>query len=78
MEKVMKYESYSQNEYSVKYVNAKQVSNVTKNIAVICLSSLQFSSVAQSCPTLCNPMDYSTPGFPVLHHLPEFAQTHVH
>ena len=33
--------------------------------------------VAQLCLTLCNPMDYSTPGFPVLHHLPEFAQTHV-
>ena len=36
------------------------------------------SSVAQSCPTLCNPMNCSTPGFPVLHHLPELAQTHVH
>ena len=35
----------------------------------------QFSSVAQSCPTLCDPMDCSTPGFPVLHHLPELAQT---
>ena len=35
-------------------------------------------SVAQSCPTLCNPMDCSTPGFPVLHHLPELAKTHVH
>ena len=35
-------------------------------------------SVAQSCPALCDPMDCSTPGFPVLHHLPEFAQTHVH
>jgi len=35
-------------------------------------------SVAQSCPTLCNPMDCSTPGFPVLHHLLELAQTHVH
>ena len=34
-------------------------------------------SVAKSCPTLWNPMDCSTPGFPVLHHLPEFAQTHV-
>ena len=33
--------------------------------------------VAQSCPTLCNPMDSSTPGFPVLHCLQEFAQTHV-
>ena len=35
-------------------------------------------SVTQSCPTLCDPMDYSTPGFPVLHCLPEFAQIHVH
>ena len=34
--------------------------------------------VVQLCPTLCNPMDCCTPGFPVLHHLPEFAQTHVH
>ena len=35
-------------------------------------------SVALSCSTLCNPMDCSTPGFSVLHHLPELAQTHVH
>ena len=35
-------------------------------------------SVAQSCPTLCHPMDCSMPGVPVLHHLPEPAQTHVH
>ena len=34
--------------------------------------------VSQSCPTLCNPVDCSTPGFPALHHLPQFAQTHVH
>ena len=34
--------------------------------------------VAQSCPTLCDPVNCSTPGFPVLHHLLEFAQTHVH
>ena len=40
--------------------------------------SVQFSSVAQSCPTLCNPMNCSTPGLPVHHHLPEFTQTHVH
>ena len=39
--------------------------------------SVQFSSVAQSCPTLCNPMNLSTPGLPV-HQLPEFTQTHVH
>ena len=36
------------------------------------------SSVAQSCPTLCNPLNYSTPGLPVHHWLPEFTQTHVH
>ena len=36
------------------------------------------SSVAQSCPTLCNPMNHSTPGLPVHHQLPEFTQTHVH
>ena len=44
----------------------------------LCLESVQFSSVAQSCPTLCDPMDCSTPGFPVHHQLPELAQTHVH
>ena len=38
----------------------------------------QFSSVAQSCPTLCNPMNCSTPGLPVHHQLPEFTQTHIH
>ena len=38
----------------------------------------QFSSVAQSCPALCDPMDCSTPGFPVHHQLLELAQTHVH
>ena len=37
-----------------------------------------FSSVAQSCPTLCNPMNYSTPGLPVHHRLPEVTQTYVH
>ena len=39
---------------------------------------LQFSSVAQSCPTLCDPMNHSMPGLPVHHKLPEFTQTHVH
>ena len=41
-------------------------------------SSVQFSSVAQSYLTLCDPMDCSTPGLPVHHQLPEFSQTHVH
>ena len=40
-------------------------------------SSVQFSSVTQSCPNLCNPMDCSTPGLPVHHQLLEFTQTHV-
>ena len=43
-----------------------------------CLFSVQFSLVSQSCPTLCDPMNRSTPGLPVHHHLPEFTQTHVH
>ena len=38
----------------------------------------QFSSVTQYCPTLCDPMDYSMPGFPVHHQLLKLAQTHVH
>ena len=42
------------------------------------LEKVQVSSVTQLCPTLCDPMDYSTPGFPVHHQLLEFAQTHVH
>ena len=43
-----------------------------------CLTQVQFGSVTQSCPTLCNPMNRSTPGLPLHHHLLEFAQTHVH
>ena len=44
----------------------------------IFLQVIQFSSVTQSCLTLCNPMDCSMPGFPVLHYIPELAQTQVH
>ena len=40
--------------------------------------AVQFSSVAQSCPTLCDPMNCSTPGLPIHHQLPESTQTHVH
>ena len=42
------------------------------------LVTCQFSSVTQSCPTLCDPMICSTPGLPVHHQLPKFTQTHVH
>ena len=52
--------------------------------SMCCHSSLKFyhmyqvSSVTQSCPTLCNPINCSMPGFPVHHQLPQFTQTHVH
>ena len=45
---------------------------------VFSFTSVQFSSVTQSCPTLCDPMNLSRPGLPVHHQLPEFTQTHVH
>ena len=40
--------------------------------------SVQFSSGSQSCPTLCDPLNRSTPGLPVHHQIPKFTQTHVH
>ena len=51
-------------------------SELANSPALSCLH--RFSSVVQSCLTLCDPMDYSTPGFPVHHQLPELAQTHIH
>ena len=47
-------------------------------MSVVLLSYIKYSSVAQLCPTLCNPMDCSMPGFPVYHQLRELVQTHVH
>ena len=44
----------------------------------MCVCPVRFSSVAQLCPTPCDPMDCSTPGLPVRHQLPELTQTHVH
>ena len=52
--------------------------SLQNNCISIKIYSVQFSSVAQSCPTLCNPMNRSTPGPPVHHQLPEFTQIHVH
>ena len=46
--------------------------------SVLSWFNIQFSSVTQSCPTLCHPMNCRTPGLPVHHQLPEFTQTHVH
>ena len=54
--------------------NAFSFSTIENNVCC----SVQFSSVAQSCPTLCDPMNRSTPGLPVHHQLPEFIQTHIH
>ena len=53
----------------------KQIKNISTSGRV---PTVQFSSVAQSCPTLCDPMNCSMPGFPVHHQHPELAQTHVH
>ena len=45
---------------------------------LVSLKTVQFSSVAQLCPTVCDPMNRSTPSLPVHHHLPEFTQIHIH
>ena len=45
---------------------------------MVTITLYQIRSTAQSCPTLCDPMNHSTPGLPVHHQLPEFTQTHVH
>ena len=59
-------------------LQSKGLSRVFSNTTDQPISSVQFSSVTQSCPTLWDPMNRSTPGPPVHHHLPEFTQTHVH
>ena len=55
----------------------QRLHNLFCNLRLL-LSMICCCLVTQSCPLLCNPMDCSTPGFPVLHHLPEFPQTQVH
>ena len=58
---------------------AEHIKNISRSYFIdLFNSSVQFSSVAQLCPTLCDPMNRSTPGLPVHHKLPEFTQTHVH
>ena len=54
-----------------------QLSQLGQDVKDKVLSSVQFSSVAQSCPTLCDSMNRSTPRLPVHHQLPEFTQTQV-
>ena len=55
-----------------------QVFKIISDSSRILPALVQFSSVAQSCPTLCDPMNRSTPGLPVYHQLLEFTQIHVH
>ena len=66
--------------YFVMHIEQEMDSSIYlwKKNCFIDISYCQFSSVAQSCPTLCNPMDCSTPGLPVHHQLLEFTQTHVY
>ena len=51
---------------------------IIKGMVFVSFGRVQFSTVTQSCPTLCDPMNRSTPGLPVHQQLPEFIQTHVH
>ena len=60
-----------------KIIYGQQISTY-KCICVFIYASVQLSSVTQSCPTLCDPMNHSTPGLPVHHQLLEFTQTHIH
>ena len=62
----------------IDFVLYNQVGRWGRGLGISLLPSVQFSSVAQSCPTLCDPMNRRTPGLPVHHQLPEFTQTHVH
>ena len=59
-------------------IKAEVLTAAYKTLDELAPYSVQFSSVAQSCLTLCNPMGCSMPGLPVHHQLPKFAQTHVH
>ena len=63
-------------QYVTRYNFGVSVNCLLRLVHLCCM--FQFSSVAQSCPTLCDPMNHSTPGLPVHHELPEFTQTHVH
>ena len=57
---------------------AWKIPHTVEQITLRSRASVQFSSVVQSCLTLCDPMDCRLPGFPVHHQLPELTQTHVH
>ena len=62
----------------IQITDAKEIGQHSFHFSSLKFTSVQFSSVAQSCLTLCDPMDCSTPGFPIHHQPPEPTQTHVH
>ena len=66
--------------YDILAVNGRHKEEKIWNLTLVNKHSspVQFSSVTQSCPTLCDPMNHSMPGLPVHHQLPKFTQTHVH
>ena len=73
---VIIFNNYYYNNFKLSYVFT---SKLMEEIFVILITdSVQFSSVAQSRPTLCDPMNHSTPGLPVHHQFPESTQTHIH
>ena len=65
-------------EHVVWIASVNGTSKTLLSLQDLCFSSVQFSSVAQSCPTFCDPMNRSMIGLPVHHQLPEFTQTYVH
>ena len=62
----------------IKVKEESEKAGLNKIMASGPISSVQFSSVAQSCLTLCDPMNCSMPALPIHHQLPEFTQTHIH
>ena len=75
---VMKKFYVLQNHHKIWHSDMKCANAIGKMAPMDLLYTVQFSWVAQSCPTLCDPLDHSTPGLPVHHQLPEFTQTRVH
>ena len=70
--------SYFQGSSTLYHVSTRYSPLWLNSIPLYDYITIQFSSVAQSCPTLCNLMDCSTPGLPVHHQLPEFTEIHAH
>ena len=69
---------YQLDNVCVLYNNEHWTEEIYRNLREERILECCCCSVAKSCPALCDPMDYSTPGSPVLHYLLEFAQIHVH